>query len=75
MLSTAVETVYSVSDDETAKLLHRRFGHLSYSTLRGVDKVTTGLDLAVERLTDYCVRCILVKAVKVINRTQLERTS
>lgn len=57
------------------ELLHRRMGHLSHSSLKGLDSVTTGLTGPIKPMEDTCTACILAKAVKVINRAQPERTS
>jgi hypothetical protein len=57
------------------ELMHRRFGHLSYSSLQGIEAVTTGLEGSVQKLEDHCSGCTLAKAVAVIGRKQPERTS
>ena len=47
VLNTANEKADSefarIANEVNSETWHRRFGHLSYSTLEGVEKVTTGL--------------------------------
>jgi hypothetical protein len=56
---------------------HRRFGHLNYSTLEGVEKVTTGLQGALPgyKGNNDCPVCNITKAVRVINRQTPERAT
>jgi hypothetical protein len=68
------ETTYKAVEVDP-ELLHRRLGHLTYSSLQGIDEVTTGLPGPVGPMEGHCSACILSKAVKIINRAQPERTT
>jgi hypothetical protein len=69
-----VETAYQ-AQEVSPELLHRRLGHLSHSTLQGIDAVTTGLRGPIEPIKDHCTACTLAKSVAVINRARPERTT
>jgi hypothetical protein len=78
LLSTellAQEMACPAIEQGNAELQHRRFGHLSYSSLQGIETVTTGLDGPVGPLTEDCKACIMAKAVRVIRRETPERVS
>lgn len=57
------ETALSATTDATAKLAHRRLGHLSSGALQHIEKVTTGLTNPVASLKEPCEPCIRAKAV------------
>jgi hypothetical protein len=59
--------------DAKARILHRRLGHLSLGSLKGLEAVTTGLQGPVEALKEPCEPCILAKTVRVVNREGPER--
>ena len=76
ILSTKVPTEVAYSVQEvTPELLHRRLGHLSQSTVQGIDAITTGLLGLIEPLKEYYSGYTLAKSVVVINRARLERTT
>jgi transposase InsO family protein len=51
---------------------HRRLGHLSPGTLKGLQEVTTGLDKPIKELKEPCNACLTSKSVRVINRKASE---
>jgi hypothetical protein len=61
--------------DAEARMLHRRLGHLSSGSLKGLDAVTTGLEGPVKPLKEPCEPCILAKTVRVVNREGPERVT
>lgn len=69
------ETAYKASGGNNTELWHRRLAHLSYSSLRGIETVTTGLSGPVGPMNDHCTACTMAKTVKVINRARPERTT
>jgi hypothetical protein len=69
------EVAYRTQETISPKLFHRRFCHMLYSSLRGIEAITTGLTLPLQPLDKYCSGCILAKAIVVISRNQLERTT
>ena len=58
-----------------ANTWHRRFGHLSSDTLKGIEKVTTGLLGPIPRQSGDCSICSQTKAIRVINRQTPERAT
>ena len=68
----ANENIYSATIAKpkvSAELMYRRLGHLSHSTLQGIDTVTTGLLGPIQRMEGHCPGYTLSKAIKVTNRT------
>jgi transposase InsO family protein len=55
-----------------AQIWHRRLGHLSPGTLKGLQEVTTGLDKPIKELKEPCDACLTSKSVRVINRKPSE---
>ena len=69
---TALAVAASADDSE---IWHRRFGHFSGQTIRGVEKVTTGHASPIQEIKKDCQTCDLTKTVRVINRVAPERSS
>ena len=80
MLNTASransEEYARIAAEVDADTWYRRFGHLEFSTLKGLEDVTTGLKGALPSCRrDDCSIYSVTKAVRVINRKQPERAT
>jgi len=65
----------TAGDPTTTQLWHRRFGHLSISSLQQVHAVTTGLTGPITALQEPCEAYILTKTVRVVNKKAPERAT
>jgi hypothetical protein len=69
------EVAYRTQETISPELFYRRFCHMSYSSFRGIEAVTTGLTSPLQPLDEHYSGCTLAKAMAVISRNQPEKTT
>jgi len=75
--STAIEhtSLKATTKPEDSALWHRRFGHLSSTSLKLEHTAVSGLSEPIGALQEPCEACIKAKTVRVVNRKAPERAT